>query len=98
MFAEHKSVITAPQAVGSPVLWTISWLHPVQHFSPFLSYRKIHRMALDPLLESIMDQAKIDVISPTYVDDNAKQLDAVSRNFICGSLFPGLYFCNHNRP
>lgn len=42
-------------------------------------------MALDPFLESIIDQVKVDVVSPTYKEDNAKQLDAISRSFYCES-------------
>ncbi|KIM66977.1 hypothetical protein SCLCIDRAFT_108905 [Scleroderma citrinum Foug A] len=43
-------------------------------------------MALDPFLESIIDQVKVDVVFPTYKEDNAKQLDAISRSFYSDTI------------
>ncbi|KAL4068327.1 pyridoxal phosphate-dependent transferase [Scleroderma yunnanense] len=37
-------------------------------------------------LESIINQVKVDVVSPTYEHDNAKQLDIVSRSFVSDTI------------
>lgn len=38
---------------------------------------------MDPKLASIIEQVKVDIITPTQQRDNARQLEEVSRSFIC---------------
>jgi hypothetical protein len=52
-----------------------------RHFSSRISQPPFFKM--DPKLASIIEQVKVDIITPTQQRDNAKQQEEVSRSFIC---------------
>lgn len=52
-----------------------------RHFSFRIPQSPLFNM--DPKLASIIEQVKVDIITPTQQRDNARQLEEVSRSFIC---------------
>ncbi|KAG1825617.1 pyridoxal phosphate-dependent transferase [Suillus subaureus] len=56
-----------------------SWNH-IRHFSSRIPQP---HFKMDSKLASIIEQVKVDIITPTQQRDNARQLEEVSRNFIC---------------
>jgi hypothetical protein len=52
-----------------------------RRFSSYIPQPPLFKM--DPILASIIEQVKVDITTPTQEQDNARQLEEVSRSFIC---------------